>query len=162
MNYVRDLRAMIGHAPVNWVGVCALVLNARHEVLLQRRTDTGGWGTLGGVAELGEALEETLRRELLEEAGLTPITPEFLTVISGPQTYQKLPNGDEFYQVVAVYLVRQWTGTPTPDGEEGTELRFFGLEELPVSLGPVDGQALAGLGRLQTSWAEAAPVLSRY
>ncbi len=148
MSYVRDLRAVIGHAPVNWVGACALVLNARHEVLLQRRTDTGGWGTPGGIAELGEALEDTLRRELLEETGLTPHDPELLTVISGPQTYQRLPGGDEFYQVVAVYLVRRWTGTPTPDGDEGTELRFFGLRELPAPLGPVDEQALAGLGCL--------------
>ena len=142
MNYVRDLRALIGHAPVNWVGVCALVLNAENEVLLQRRTDTGGWGTLGGIAELGEHLEATLRRELWEETKLTPLQPELLTVISGPQTYQKLPNGDEFYQVVAVYMVRGWEGVPVPDGEEGTELRFFGLDHLPAPLGPVDGQAL--------------------
>ncbi|TNM71100.1 NUDIX hydrolase [Deinococcus radiopugnans ATCC 19172] len=142
VNYVRDLRALIGHAPVNWVGVCALVLNAAGEVLLQRRTDTGGWGTLGGIAELGEALEDTLRRELWEEAKLTPLKADFLTVISGPQTYQKLPNGDEFYQVVAVYVVREWEGMPVPDGEEGTELHFFGLDHLPSPLGPVDGEAL--------------------
>nr|WP_244977057.1 NUDIX domain-containing protein [Deinococcus humi] len=134
---------MIGHAPVNWVGVCALVLNAHHEVLLQRRTDTGDWGTLGGIAELGEALPDTLRRELREEAGIAPIRSEFLTVISGPQTYQKLLNGDEFYQVVAVYVVREWEGVPVADGEEGTELRFFTLDDLlPAPLGPVDREAL--------------------
>jgi 8-oxo-dGTP pyrophosphatase MutT (NUDIX family) len=145
VNYVGDLRALIGHAPVNWVGVCALVLNARFEVLLQRRTDTGGWGTLGGIAELGEALPDTLRRELWEEASIAPVHPRFLTVISGPQTYQKLPNGDEFYQVVAVYVVRQWKGVPVADGAEGTELRFFPLTALPVRLGPVDREALAFL-----------------
>lgn len=148
VNYVRDLRALIGHVPVNWVGVCALVLNAQNEVLLQRRTDTGGWGTLGGITELGEKLEETLRRELLEETGLTALNPQFLTVISGPQTYQKLPNGDEFYQVVAVYVVRDWAGVPVPDGEEGTELRFFSLADLPSPLDPVDGEALGLLRAL--------------
>ncbi len=148
MNYVRDLRVLIGHAPVNWVGVCALVLNGDNEVLLQRRTDTGGWGTLGGIAELGEDLGETLRRELWEEANITPLEPEFLTVISGPQTYQKLPNGDEFYQMVAVYVVREWQGVPIADGEEGSELLFFSLDGLPAPLGPVDGEAL-GLLRLR-------------
>ncbi|EYB68631.1 MutT/nudix family protein [Deinococcus phoenicis] len=144
-NSVRDLRRLVGPRPVNWVGVCALVVNAAGEVLLQRRTDTGGWGTLGGIAELGEALEDTLRRELREEAGLTPRGAELLTVVSGPGTFQKLPNGDEFYQVTAVYLVRDWTGVPEADGEEGVELRFFPLDALPDRLGPVDRQALVRL-----------------
>lgn len=140
-DYVRALRAHVGHAPVNWAGACALVLNDDWDVLLQRRTDTGGWGTLGGISELGEALETTLRRELREEAAITPLDPLLLTVISGPGTYQRLPNGDEYYQVSAVYVVRQWEGTPTPDGPEGRELRFFPLVALPP-LGPVDTQAL--------------------
>ncbi|GAA5513790.1 hypothetical protein Dcar01_02537 [Deinococcus carri] len=142
-DYVRDLRRLVGPRPVNWAGVCALVLNAAGEVLLQRRTDTGGWGTLGGIAELGEALEDTLRRELREEACLTPRGAELLAVVSGPGTYQKLPNGDEFYQVTAVYLVRDWEGPPAADGEEGVALHFFPLDALPEHLGPVDRQALA-------------------
>ncbi|GMA17343.1 NUDIX domain-containing protein [Deinococcus metallilatus] len=141
-NYVRDLRELVGPRPVNWAGVCALVVSTAGEVLLQRRSDTGGWGTLGGIAELGEALEDTLRRELLEEAGITLRGAELLTIVSGPDTYQKLPNGDEFYQVTAVYVVRAWEGVPLPDGDEGVELRFFPLEALPERLGPVDRRAL--------------------
>ena len=140
--YVRDLRALVGHAPVNWAGACALVLNAAGEVLLQRRRDTGGWGTPGGIAELGEALEDTLRRELLEETGLRPLEVQLLTVVSGQETHVRLPGGDEFYQVTAVYVVRAWEGEPTPDGSEGTELRFFPLGALPAGLGPVDRRAL--------------------
>lgn len=143
--YVHALRSRIGHAPVNWAGVCALVVDAQWQVLLQRRTDTGGWGTLGGIAELGEALEDTLRRELHEEAGLVPGAALLLTVISGPQTFVRLPNGDEFYQVVAVYVVREFSGVPRADGVEGTELRYFPLDALPPGLGPVDRQALERL-----------------
>lgn len=145
MNYVHELRARVGHAPVNLAGACALVVNAAGEVLLQRRTDTGGWGTPGGLAELGEALEDTLRRELLEETGLTPLDTELLTVVSGPATFVRLPNGDAFYQVTAVYLIRAWEGTPRADGAEGLELRFFPLDALPAPLGPVDMRAMAFL-----------------
>ncbi|PNY82061.1 NUDIX hydrolase [Deinococcus koreensis] len=144
-DYVHALRSQIGHAPVNWAGVCALVVNADWQVLLQRRTDTGGWGTLGGIAELGEALEDTLRRELQEEAGLVPHDPLLLTVVSGPETFVRLPNGDEFYQVVAVYVIRECGGAPCPDGVEGTELSFFALDALPAGLGPVDRLALERL-----------------
>lgn len=139
--YVRDLRALVGHVPVNWVGACALVPSPAGEVLLQRRRDTGGWGTPGGIAELGEALEDTLRRELREETGLRPLEVRLLTVVSGKETHVQLPNGDEFYQVTAVYVVPAWEGEPTPDGTE-TELRFFPLDALPAGLGPVDRRAL--------------------
>ena len=138
MNYVRDVRALIGHRPVNWIGVTALVLNDRGELLLQRRSDTGSWGTLGGLCELGEALEDALHREVWEEAKLELYDVQLLTVISGPETFVKLPNGDEFYQYSAVYIARRWAGTPTADQEEGLELRFFPLFEVTFPLGPVD------------------------
>lgn len=144
-DYVRDLRRLVGPRPLNWAGACALVVNPAGEVLLQRRGDTGSWGTLGGIAELGEALEDTLRRELREEAGITPLGAELLILVSGQDTYQKLPNGDEFYQVTAVYVVRDWEGTPVPDGDEGVALRFFPLDALPTPLGPVDRRALGRL-----------------
>ncbi|MFC4452574.1 NUDIX hydrolase [Deinococcus sonorensis] len=140
---MRQLRALVGPRPVNWVGVCALVLNHSGEVLLQRRTDTGGWGTLGGLCELGERLDDALRREVQEEAGIRVLQAELLTVVSGPETFVRLPNGDEFYQYAAVYRVSDWTGTPMADGDEGSELRFFAPERLPQGLGPVDRQALA-------------------
>ncbi|WP_412028289.1 NUDIX hydrolase [Deinococcus yunweiensis] len=143
--YVQHLRSRIGHAPVNWAGVCALVVNGSGEVLLQRRTDTGGWGTPGGIAELGEALEDTLVRELHEETGLTPRDPLLFAVISGPETYVRLPNGDEFYQITTVYVVREWNGSPRADGVEGHALGFFPLDALPAGLGPVDRRALERL-----------------
>ena len=36
-DYVHTLRSRIGHAPVNWAGVCALVVNAKWQVLLRQR-----------------------------------------------------------------------------------------------------------------------------
>ncbi|MFC4426696.1 NUDIX domain-containing protein [Deinococcus navajonensis] len=122
---MRSLRARCGSKPLDWTGVSALVMNAKGEVLLQRRTDTGGWGTPGGIAEVGEALEDTLCRELQEGTGLVPLDPYLFTLISGQDTYQKLPGGDEFYQITAIYLIRHWAGTPVPDGQEGTALSFF-------------------------------------
>ena len=53
------------------------------KVLMQKRKDNGCWSLHGGCLEIGETVEETARRELKEETGLTAITLEFLGVFSG-------------------------------------------------------------------------------
>lgn len=150
-NDIQPLRAAVGHAPVNLTGVCALILNDSGEVLLQSR-ETGGWGTPSGICELGEALEDTLRRELQEVAGITPLGSQLLTIISGPETYQKLPNGDEFYQITAVYVVQDWQGTPRPHDQAGAALRFFALDALPSALSTIDQKALQLLRVCWSVW----------
>lgn len=140
-NYVRNLRARVGTSPVNLVGAAGLVLNSAGELLLQRKRDTDRWTVPGGICELGEAFEDTLRRELQEEADLTVERAELLGVVSGGETFKRIGNGDEFYMYTAVYLVRGWSGTPRPDGEESEELHFFSLEALPPLAGPVGRRA---------------------
>ena len=142
-DYIQGLRALIGQRPVNLVGVSGLVQNERGELLLQRRVGTDYWSVLGGLCELGEALEDTLRRELREEAQIEVQRAELLTVLGGPEHHHLLENGDEFYSYSAVYAVREWSGTPTPDGEEGEELRFFPWNALPAHMGPVGRRARA-------------------
>lgn len=142
-DYVRELRAVVGTRPVNLVGAAGLVLNAAGEVLLQRRP-SGRWSVLGGNCELGEAWEDALHRELLEESGLSVHSAELLGLVSGQETFTRLAHGDEFYMYTAVYAVRGWSGTPVADGSEGLELRFFALDALPSPLGPV-GRRMAEL-----------------
>ena len=140
-DYVRYLRALVGQRPVNLSGSCVVVMRGQ-EILFQRRSDNGFWGLPGGISELCEALESTARRELLEETGLVAGELHLLSVISGPETYTQLPNGDEICQMSAIYLCRDWSGQPVPDGVEGLELRFFSLDAAPTLLGPVNRQAL--------------------
>lgn len=138
---MRALRALVGTRPVNLVGAAGLVLNAAGELLLQRKRGAVRWSVPGGICELGEAFEATLKRELHEETALTVNRADLLAVVSGPQTHHRLGHGDEFFMYTAVYVVRDWQGTPTPDGEESEELRFFGLDALPELAGPVGRRA---------------------
>ncbi len=101
----------------------------------------------GGISELGENLEDTLRREILEETGLTFERAELLTVLGGPDTFNRVANGDEFFAYTAVYRVQDWFGVPTADGEEGLELRFFALDALPERVSPVSQWAANFLRR---------------
>ena len=147
-DYIQGLRALIGHSPVNLVGVSGLVQNERGELLLQRRSGADLWSVLGGLCELGEAPEDTLCRELREEAQIEVHRAELLTVLGGPEHHHLLANGDEFYSYSAVYAVREWSGTPTPDGIEGAELRFFAWDALPARMGPVGRRARALLSEV--------------
>ena len=131
MSYIQNLRKYIGHAPIINVGATVIVLNEKNETLLNLRTDTGTWGIIGGGMELGESLEQTAARELLEEANLTAERFELLDVLSGEELYFKYPNGDETYTVIALYRAVGVTGTLRINDDESHRLQYFPLDALP-------------------------------
>jgi 8-oxo-dGTP diphosphatase len=55
------------------VGVAAVARRSDGAFLLVQRGDTGTWALPGGTIDWGESARDTLRRELLEEAGATVI-----------------------------------------------------------------------------------------
>lgn len=54
----------------HYVSVAGIVINEEEKILLIKHPRRG-WEYPGGVVEVGETLEEALRREILEEAGVT-------------------------------------------------------------------------------------------
>ncbi|MCH4827952.1 NUDIX hydrolase [Planococcus halocryophilus] len=133
MDYVKDLRALVGHRPLILSGSVVLVINQKNELLLQHRND-GGWGLPGGLMELDESLEDTARREVKEETGLDIGDLRLLGVFSGPDYFFKVANGDEFYSVTAVFLSNDVKGKIQVDESESVEMQFFKLDSLPVGL----------------------------
>ncbi|MGW7162374.1 NUDIX hydrolase [Paenibacillus taichungensis] len=127
MGYIMELRKLVGSRPLIMAGSCVLVFNEQGHLLLQRRTDSLDWGTLGGSLEPGESLEEAAARELYEEAGLRAGAYKLITVFSGQDMYYKYPHGDEVYNVMAVYEATEIQGEPTVMDDEGLELRYFDL-----------------------------------
>ncbi len=137
MGYIMDLRAYMGHRPLIQVGSCVILEDRQGRVLLQRRTDDGLWSFSGaGSMEPGESAEDTARRELLEETGLTARFLELCGVFTGPREHHVYPNGDEVYNVEFVYVCRDWGGTLNCQEDEVEELRFFAPGELPDGLSP--------------------------
>ena len=132
MDYIRYLRNMVGQKPVIMVTAVVVVLNAVDELLMMRRADGSGWGLIGGFMELGETVEETARREVYEETGLTVGRLEFFGVFSSPELLT-FPNGDQVQVVRILYLTDDVSGTLRLSSE-GLELRYFKLSALPDNL----------------------------
>ncbi|MFE4355991.1 NUDIX hydrolase [Kitasatospora sp. NPDC057518] len=56
--------------PLHSVSVAGVVVREDGCVLAIRRADNGTWEPPGGVLELGEAIEDGVRREIYEETGI--------------------------------------------------------------------------------------------
>lgn len=134
-DYIADLRALIGNAPVNLMGAAGLIFDSEGRVLLQRlvgRSDV--WSLPGGLCELAEPPEET---------GLEVLGAELLTLHTTP--LRTLGNGHQASFYTALYRVTGWRGTPLADGLEVERLEWFSVQELPPLRGFVGQWAAAWL-----------------
>lgn len=130
-NYIKEIRRFVGSTPIFSPGSTILVFNEKKEVLLQLRKDTQNWGLPGGGMELGETFEEVAQRELFEETGLTAKKLRKLDVLSGQDYYFQYPNGDQVYNVIALFVAEKWEGNLQIRDDEGLDLQFFAFHEFP-------------------------------
>ncbi len=135
MSYISELRAKVGTRPLILPGAAVIVVDANDRVLLLERADTGGWGLPGGFMDPGESLEETARREVMEEVGLEVDELTLMNVFSGPEQYYQYPNGDQVFNVTAVYTatVRDWSHLKQ-DPSEVSAAKLFTTSDLPADL----------------------------
>jgi len=133
-DYIGDLRKIIGTRPVIMCGANAILLNEQHQILLHHRVDRDWWGLPGGAMELGESLEQTACREVLEEVGLHCSNLKLFNIYSGEELYYKYPDGNEVYNVTATYLCKEYSGQIVVDLSEGRDAKFFSLEDIPANL----------------------------
>ncbi len=152
MGYIMDLRTYVGHRPLIQVGSSIILEDEQGRILLQLRTDNNQWSfSAAGSMEPGEAPEDTARRELLEETGLTARSLELYGVYAGPEEHHIYPNGDEVYNVEFAYACRDWSGVPACQEGEVEDLRFFAPDQLPGGLSDQTRRRLAEWSRYKGS-----------
>ena len=127
MDYIHELRKDIGSRKIILNSAGAVIIKDG-KILLQRRTDNGQWGLIGGLLELNETYEEAALREIREETGLDVTLESFLGIFHNHNMVWS--NGDAAHVISAMFTARIISGEPRID-EESYELRFFGKEELP-------------------------------
>ncbi|WP_117153802.1 NUDIX hydrolase [Paraliobacillus quinghaiensis] len=135
MGYIEDLRELVGHRPLIFVGSVVIILDQNGKLLLQKRKyPYGTWGIPGGLMELGESTEEVCRREVLEETGLVIDHLELINVYSGSDHFVIAENGDEFYVVTVAYFTKGFTGNLQVDRSESIKFEFFYPKDLPDNI----------------------------
>ena len=135
MGYIEDIRAKIGNMRIMLPGCCVLIRNCRGEILMQQRTHPyGKWGLPGGLMELGESPEDTVRREVLEETGLRIEAMSLFGAYSGEDYLCVAENGNEFQVVTLVYETNEYSGEATVSDGESLSLEWLDINNLPHNI----------------------------
>jgi 8-oxo-dGTP pyrophosphatase MutT (NUDIX family) len=136
MEYILELRKLVGHRPLLMVGTATLIVDAANRLLMMKRSDNGSWGLPGGGVELGEELKTAASRELREETGLEGDRLNLFGIFSGREFFYRYPNGDEVYGIMIVYLAQAWHGEVCLN-DEHTEWDWFAAADIPADLNPL-------------------------
>jgi ADP-ribose pyrophosphatase YjhB (NUDIX family) len=92
-------------------------------VLVRRRNPPCGWALPGGFVDYGESVEQAVMREVLEETGLTLVTPTLFYVYSDPER-------DPRQHTITTVFSGAGQGRLTP-GDDAEQARVFPLDDLP-------------------------------
>ncbi len=134
MDYIGNLRKIIGHDLIMTVGCGVLVENDKGQVLLQKRSDTGEWCVPGGALEPIETYKEAAARELFEEVGIHVTNLGLFGLYSGEDRVIHYPNKDVVYSLSVIFTTKSYSGTISDEDSEVLEHRFFGRDEIPENL----------------------------
>lgn len=118
------------------IGVGGVIVDRECTVLIRRGSEPlrGEWSIPGGTMEIGESLEEAVRRELREETGLEVRVLELIELFdriyfensAAPWQDKKKPR---YHYVIADYLC-ELVGGEARAGSDVTDLAFAREDEL--------------------------------
>jgi ADP-ribose pyrophosphatase YjhB (NUDIX family) len=113
------------------VGVGAVIIEGSRVLLVRRDTEPlrGEWSVPGGMLELGEKLRDGVRREALEETGVTVEPGEVLDVFDS--IFTDGLGKTQYHYVLVDYLCRPISGEAQA-GSDVSEVRWVSLEALPA------------------------------
>jgi 8-oxo-dGTP diphosphatase len=138
---VREAARLILRRPVAGVAAAARVPDGRW--VLIRRADTGTWALPGGTSEWGETTIETLRRELIEEAGA-----ELRSVTRTVGVFSRPDRDSRFHAVTVVVACEVAMPSEPPNNPlEVTEVGLFDDDALPAELALGNGDMLEAARR---------------
>ena len=81
-SYLGKLRKLIGKHKIFAIAARAIILDEDDRLLLVRRTDNGAWAMPAGSIELEESILDCVKREVLEETGLTVLSAYPIAIYS--------------------------------------------------------------------------------
>jgi 8-oxo-dGTP diphosphatase len=93
-------------------------------VLIERRNEPKGLALPGGFVDVGESVEDALKREMQEETNLDVEIEKLLGVYSNPKR-------DPRFHTASVVFIAKAKGQPK-GGDDAKEAKLYTLEEIPM------------------------------
>jgi 8-oxo-dGTP diphosphatase len=111
------------------VGIGTVMLRPGAVLLVRRGRPPaqGQWSIPGGAQDLGETAEAAARRELREETGLDAGP---MTLIANVDSIHPDADGRIRYHYTILDFATAWRHGDPVAGDDVTDVRFFGFEEL--------------------------------
>jgi len=132
-NYIKEIRALVGHKPLILNTAAGILVNDQQEVLLNLRTDTHNWSLPGGYLEYGETYAEACVREYKEDSGLDVKIVSPIGIFDKGETVY--PNGDVVQTITELFLVTAIGGQQLQHATDETiKLAYFDFDNLPPLL----------------------------
>jgi len=141
--YLRRLRAKVGHDLLFVPAAGSYVFDTDDRVLLIRHSEGGRWTNPGGMVEPFETPADAAVRETWEETGLVVELTRFIGVFGGRDHHITYSSGDEVTYLAFAFAARVVGGNLVPDRKEVLEARYVTREEaLELDLAPQVRRAL--------------------
>lgn len=147
--FVRTLRAKIGHDPLPLVGTIATVFDDRGRVLMVRRADNHQWTLVTGCVEPGEEPAVGALREIEEETAVVARVERLLGISA--LELATLPNGDQVWWTSILFHCHYLSGDARVNDDESIDVRWVELDQMPA-LPPQQARCLELAQADQPAW----------
>ena len=95
-------------------------------ILIERKNEPKGLALPGGFVDVGESVEDALKREMKEETHLDVQITQLLGIYSDP-------NRDPRFHTASAVFIAKAEGQPR-GGDDAKEAKLYALEEIPMDL----------------------------
>jgi 8-oxo-dGTP pyrophosphatase MutT (NUDIX family) len=122
-----------------------ILINAENKVLLEKRSDNGMWGLIGGGVEPGETIQQTAFRESYEETGLKINALNLIGIysdISQGRIVTYPDNGDVVHLIDIIFSAVVIAGN-LRISKESVDLKYFSPFSIPDDLVPPAKQPIS-------------------
>jgi 8-oxo-dGTP pyrophosphatase MutT (NUDIX family) len=112
------------------VGAALIIRDSEDRILMERRSDCGLWGFIGGRVDAGETIEQAAIREAREETGLEIRVDALQGIYSGIEN-RVVTFPDNVVQLVDVVMTASILSGELTCSHESEALHFFAVNDLP-------------------------------
>ena len=131
--YLKGLRARIGHDLVLNPSVAAIIRDEAGDVLVHQRSDNQKWEVPAGAVDPDEAPAQAVVREVFEETGLKVKPVRVVGVFGGDTVIH--PNGDKTQPHCTLFECKTLGGKLEARDGEALAFKYVSPAEVPKQFG---------------------------